>query len=356
MKIDIYAHICPQKFVDIMNKKNNSWEKIAGTSRLNGGTALFETEKRLEIMKPYEDYVQVLTPTGQVLEPFFPPEEANAWNRDFNDCVAEIVSQHPDKFVAAAASIQLGDVDAALKEIERCIEKLGFKGIHLHTPIFPYDSNNPGYNYDTMKPLDSPEFMPIYEAMSKYNLPIWIHPVGQGGVPNYPGENRGKYALFHVFGWPMESAMAMGRIVCSGILMKYPNLKFIIHHIGSAIVPALAGRIANEFDKFKAIGRLKYDKPEDDPFLLKNAAEYFKMFYADTAIYGDPYGLECGYYFFSPERVVFGTDFSYDLANGDKFIYKTIESVWKMRVSDADKKAIFEDNAKRILRLEDNSQ
>ena len=276
MKIDIFAHICPQKYVDILNKKNNSWEKIAGTSRLNGGPALFDTQTRLEVMKPYEDYAQVLTPTGQILEPFFPPAQADEWNRVFNDCVMEVTNQYPDKFVAAVASIQLGDIDAALRETERTL-KMGFKGIHLHTPIFPYDAGRPGYNYDIIKPLDSPEFMPIYQMMAKYDLPVWIHPVGMGGVPAYPGERRGKYALFHVFGWPIESAMAMGRIVCSGILMKYPNLKFVIHHIGSAIVPALGGRIANEFDKFKAIGVLKYEKPEDDPFIKKNAADYFKM-------------------------------------------------------------------------------
>jgi len=150
-----------------------------------------------------------------------------------------------------------------------------------------------------MKPIDSPEFMPIYESMSKHNLPIWIHPVGQGGVPVYSGEERGKYILYHVFGWPLESAVAMGRLVCSGILAKYPDLRFIIHHCGSGIVPALAGRIDNEFDKFRSTGVLECHHPgEEDLFRNKRAVDYFRMFYGDTALYGDMAGLMCGYDFF----------------------------------------------------------
>ncbi len=306
-------------------------------------------------MDRYEDYAQVLVPSGQVLEAFFSPKDSAYLVQVFNDAVAEITQKHPDRFVAAVAALPLNNIDAALKEIDRTIKELGFKGILLHTPIFAYEEGRPielGYNYNTMKPIDSPEFMPIYESMARHNLPIWIHPVGQGGVPVYSGEKRGKYVLSHVFGWPIESAMAMGRLICSGIMTKYPNLRFIIHHCGSGIVPALAGRIANEFDKFKAIGVLKFDQPgEEDPFKNKNAADYFRMFYADTALYGGTSGLMCGHEFFGAEHIVFGTDFPYDLAGGDKFIKKTVDAIYRMAVSDADKKMIFEDNARRILHL-----
>lgn len=250
----------------------------------------------------------------------------------------------------------MNNIDAALKEIDRAINELGFKGIHIHTPIYSYEEGRPtelGYNYETVKPIDSPELMPIYESMSRYNLPIWIHPVGQGGVPVYSGEERGKYILYHVFGWPLESAVAMGRLVCSGILAKYPNLRFIIHHCGSGIVPALAGRIDNEFDKFWSTGILKWEQPgEKDPFRTKRAVDYFRMFYADTALYGDVAGLMCGYDFFGAEHILFGTDFPYDLANGAKWIRKTADAIYQMPISDADKKRIFEDNAKRILHLD----
>ena len=67
---------------------------------------------------------------------------------------------------------------------------------------------------------------------------------------------------------------------------------------------------------------------------------------------GSVAGLECGHDFFGAEHIVFGTDFPFDLANGDKLINQAIDAVNQMRISDADKKLIFEDNAKRILHLD----
>jgi len=356
MKIDVFAHICPQKFIDTFAKQAVSWEKVAKTSPILGGPALWDIDIRLRVMDRYEDYVQVLVPTGEVVEPFFSPKDTAYLTKIFNDAAAEIITKYPDKFVGAVAALPMNNVDAALDEIDRAIDELGFKGILLHTPVYMYEEGRPvelDYNYEAMRPLDSPEFAPIYEIMSKYNLPIWIHPVGQGGVPHYSGEKRGKYALHHVFGWPIESAVAMGRLVSSGILSKYPNLRFIIHHCGSGIVPALAGRIEHEFDKFRYAGILKWEQPsEEDPLQTKPVVDYFKMFYADTSLYGDTSGLMCGYDFFGAEHMVFGTDFPYDLASGDKFIKKTIDAIYRMAVSDVDKKRIFEDNAKRILHLD----
>jgi predicted TIM-barrel fold metal-dependent hydrolase len=354
LKIDVFAHITPQKFIDAFAKKPVSWEVVARTSPAFGKGSLVDLNKRLEVMDRYEDYVQVLTPTGQVIEPWYGPKDTPELSRIFNDSVAEIIAKHPDKFIAGVAQIPINNIDATMKEIERCIKDLGFKGILLHTPIYQYEEGRPiekGYNFETMKPIDSPEFMPIYELMNKHNLPIWIHPVGWGGVPVYKGEERGTFALSHIFGWPIESAVAMGRIIGRGILQKYPKLKFVIHHCGSALVPALAGRIANEVDKFRAAGILKGVTPETDPFKNKNAADYYRMFYADTALYGDTAGLICGYDFFGPEHILFGTDFPYDMAGGDKFTKKTIDAVYKMAVSDADKKMIFEDNARRIMQM-----
>ena len=358
MKIDLFAHICPKHFMDAFAKTRRGlrWEDVTGDARIQGGPVLWDVEKRLEIMDRYEDYFQVLIPVAEVVEPFFGPEDAAFLARSFNDAVAEIVSKHPDRFLGAVATLPLNNIDAALDEIDRTVGKMGFKGVCVHTPVFGYDekrSLDQGLNYETMKPLDSQEFMPIYERMSAYRLPIWIHPLGMGGVPVYQGEARGKYLLHHVFGWPLESAMAMGRLVCSGVLAKYPNLRFVVHHCGSGIVPVLAGRIDNEFDKHISVGLMNWgDSGAENIFEKKRAVDYFRMFYGDTALYGGVEGLDCGHAFFGPEHIVFGTDAPMDLSGGDKYIKKTIDAVHHMKVSDADKALIFSGNAKRILHLD----
>lgn len=353
MKIDIFAHICPQKFIDACAKTKIGWDKFSKDAQILTGPVLSDINKRLEIMSRYEDYVQVLVPVAEVVESFFSPKDSAYLAQAFNDALAEIVNKHPDKFVAAVATLPMNNVDAAVKEIDRAINDLGFKGVYLHTPLFVYQEGRPvelGLNYETIKPIDSPEFMPIYESMSKHNLPIWIHPFGQGAVPVYSGEPRGKYGLHHIFGWPIESAMAMSRLICGGILAKYPNLKFIIHHCGSMIVPALASRIDEEFESYGIGGAYNWD--EKGVFKTKRAIDYYKMFYGDTALYGGEDQLELGYKFFGPEHVLFGTDYPFDRVGGDRFIKKTIDAIYKMNISDADKQLIFEGNARRILHLD----
>ncbi|MFC2014169.1 amidohydrolase family protein [Chloroflexota bacterium] len=352
MKIDMYAHFCPKKFIDYFSKHIVSWEKLPKGFQTVAMPMMWDVDRRLEVMDRYEDYVQVLFPSGLTAVTFCSPKDAASLAQVYNDAMAEIVSKYPDKFVGAIAYLPINNIDAALKEIDRAINELDFKGIALNTPM--YERKKPFEPGDEItKPIDSPELMPIYESMSKHKLPIWIHPSGTGGVPAYHGEERGKYGLFHVFGWPLESAMAMGRLVCSGILTRYPNLRFIIHHCGSAIVPALAGRLDNHFDYLSRVEGMKWGQPGgEDPFEVKRPVDYFRMFYADTALYGDSAGLMCGYDFFGVEHILFGTDYPWDIEGGDKYIRLTINAVNRMNISDADKEKIFEGNAKQIMRLE----
>ena len=359
MKIDMFSHAVPQKYVDSFVKNNErgiSFSKISGDAEVLGRPVLFDVNKRIEVMERYEDYTQVLVPICEVFEPFMNPKDTAKLASSFNDALSEWFDKYPKNFVGAAATIPMNNVDAALREIERVITQLGFKGIVMHTPVYQYEEGTPiekGLNFETMKPLDSPEFWPIYEAMSKHDLPIWIHPFGLAGVPAYKGEPRGKYMLFHIFGWPIETMMAMSRLVCSGVLAKYPNLRFITHHCGSMIVPGLASRIDEEFDRFVYSGALNWAKlGQESTFKVRRPIEYYKMFYGDTALYGGADALDCGFKFFGPEHIVFGTDFPMDMDKGTKFLDWTIEAVNKMNISDAHRQLIFEGNARRILRLD----
>ena len=355
MKIDVFAHVCPKRFIDYFSEHVMNWEKLVGVDKLAVSPPMWDIDMRLRIMDRYEGYVQVLGPTQPAAETFCTPEEAPEVARVYNDAMAEIVSKHPDKFVGAVAYLPLNNIDATLKEIDRTINKLGFKGILLDTPIYTLKKpGDPayGYDYENMKPIDLPEFMPIYESMAKHKLPIWIHPKGEGGLPICRGEDRSKYGLPLVMGWPVESAMAMTRLVCSGILAKYPDLKVITHHCGSSIIPALAGRLDNLSYFSQALERDGEQAGGENPFEIKRPEDYFRMFYADTALYGDVSALMMGFNFFGVEHILFGTDANYGKENGEQFIRQTIDSVYRMNVSDADKEKIFEGNAKRLLRLD----
>ncbi len=261
-----------------------------------------------------------------------PPVEsiANARNASelaaiANDDMAELITKHPDRFLAAVACLPMNNIDAALREADRAIGDLGFKGVQIYTPI-------------NGKPIDSPEFMALYEKMAEYDLPIWIHPTRGRDTPDYSSEDYSRYRIFAMFGWPYETAVAMARLVFSGVLEKYPNIKFITHHCGS-MVPYFGQRIAS-------FGRTIVPRQG----MTKPPIEYFKMFYGDTALSGSTLGLTCGYAFFGAEHLLFGTDMPFGDEYGDP-CGRIISSVESMDIPDSDKRKIFAGNARRLLRL-----
>ena len=86
--------------------------------------------------------------------------------------------------------------------------------------------------------------------------------------------------------------------------------------------------------------------------LKKPPIAYFKDFYADTALNGNPAALACGYDFFGPERTVFATDFPYDNENGERFTREVINAIDSLDTSLEEKEMIYHVNAEKILHLE----
>lgn len=334
MKIDIYAHIMPRKYVDrlakhISNKASEVYESIR---------TLWNLEERFQIMDKYGDMMQVLTPTGPPVELVTQPKESSELAKLYNDEMAELVAKYPSRFVAATACLPMNNIDAALEEGHRAITELGFKGIMIHTPI--YDSGP-----TITKPLDLPELMPLYQMMSGYDLPIWLHPIREPSMPDYTIENESKYGIYHIFGWPYETTVAMTRLVFSGVLKKYPDLKIITHHCG-AMVPYLAERVTGLYEYHGVRRRAKFAEK-----LSRPPTEYFRMFYNDTAIYGNTPALMCAYAFFGIKRLLFGTDVPWDAELGNRYTRDTIDAIEHMDIPNSEKEEIFQGNARALLNL-----
>jgi len=330
MKIDIFPHIIPAKYKEALYKIAPPGFYIQDV--IETLPPLFDLEHRFRIMDKFEGLTQVLTLSSPPPEAIADSEKAVDLAKLANDEMAELVLKYPDRFVAAVACLPMNNIDAALGEVDRAINDLNFKGIQVNTP-----AND--------KPLDSPEFLPLYEKMAQYNLPIWIHPERHVDFADYKTEKRSKYMIFHVFGWPYETAAAMARLVFSGILEKYPILKFITHHCGS-MVPYFEQRIIGAYDHAEMLRGAKYKQG-----LTKPPIDYFKMFYFDTAIYGSTPGLMCAHAFCGVDHLLFATDFPYDSQLGERYIRQTIQSIEQMDISVLEKRKIFEENARKLLRL-----
>ncbi|HVP76302.1 MAG TPA: amidohydrolase family protein [Thermodesulfobacteriota bacterium] len=258
-KIDIFCHIVPAKYKEALLKKaSRPSYYLENTKAL---PALSDLDLRFKAMDKYEGYRQVLGMGAPPVELVASSKEAADLARMGNDEMAELLNKYPDRFLAAIAGLPMNDVDASLREMERAFKELKFKGVQIYSSI-------------DRKPLDRPEFLVIYEKLSEYDLPLFLHPVRDRDVPDYPDEKSAKYTAFLQFGWPYETTMAMSRLVLSGIMEKYSNLKVVVHHCG-AMLPFFAKRAL-----------LGVPEPGEVAKLIHPPLDYYKKFYGDTVLGG----------------------------------------------------------------------
>jgi aminocarboxymuconate-semialdehyde decarboxylase len=328
--VDAYAHVSPPRYTDILRKDFPGFYN----NLLGGCTPLYDMDARFRIMDKYPEVVQVLT-VGPVppLEAFADSSRSVDLARLANDEMAELVGKYRDRFVAAIALLPMNDMDAAVREAERTINELGFRGLYVHSNV-------------NGKPLDSEEFMPLYEIASKYSLPVYIHPWRGDDFPDYRSEDGSKYLIASVFGWPYETTAAMTRLVFSGIMDRFPDLKVVTHH-GGGMVPYYEQRIHQHHGSRTMSSRGAYIRG-----FKKTPIEYYKSFYADTAIHGNTPALMLAYHFFGAGHLLFGADMPLgDYYFGLRSYRQTINAIAAMDISDEEKQQILAENALQLLRL-----
>jgi len=337
-RLDIFPHIFPREFFERM--KGIAAQKpalAANIKRWLNIPVLWDLDARIRMMKKWPGYQQVLTLSLPAIEFIADENESPALARLANDGMAEIVKARPDLFPCFVASLPLNNVQASLDEIDRAVGELGAKGIQIFTNM-------------NGRPMDDAEFFPVFERMSKkYDLPIWVHPVRTARFADYPGEQKSKYEIWWLFGWPYETSAFMARMVFSQMFEKLPNLKIITHHLG-AMVPFLSHRVGYGMDQ---LGSRTSDEDYEGlrKRMKKRPVDFFKMFYNDTSINGWSSGIRCGLDFFGSKHVLFGSDCPFDPEGGPLFIRETFKAIDSLKLSKEDRRRIYFGNAKSLLKM-----
>ena len=240
-KIDLEVHFATQGWVDALSS-NPGYPKLA-KDPVTGNRRLYY---QADAAEPYPDAlleklldigagriaamdaagidVAVLSLTAPGIEQL-EPTWATKLAREANDELAAAIAKYPDRFMGYAALCPK-DADAACKELERCVKELGFKGWKTHC--------NYGDSY-----IDEKQYWPIMAKCAELDVPIYLHPT----VPKI--KEFWTYGLALAgpgFGFGMETALAMFRLVLSGVFDAYPNLKVGVGHYGEGL-PFLLDRV-----------------------------------------------------------------------------------------------------------------
>lgn len=270
---------------------------------------------REEILKKSGIDKQVLTFTspGTHIES---PEKAVKLARIVNDIFAKIISERKEWFTALA-TLPLNDPSASVKELEYSVSHLGLKGAMLFS------------NVNGMA-LSDERYWPLYEKAEELQAVLYIHPIYPVGV-----EAMTEYWLMPLVGFTFDTTLAAAKLIFSGVVEKFPGIKWILAHLGGAI-PYLAERLDRGYYAFQ----------ECRKNIRKPPSQYLKGFYYDTVNF-DPGALKLAIDFAGPDHLLAGSDYPHQIGS----LEKMVESIGKMNISEEEKAGVAGENAVRLLGL-----
>jgi aminocarboxymuconate-semialdehyde decarboxylase len=235
--------------------------------------------------------------------------------RIVNDGLAEWVSQKPDRFVALG-TVPMPDGEEAATELERCVRKLGFKGVQILTNV-------------AGKELSDPAFAPFWKKAEELGALVVVHPNGFTHA-----ERLRRFYFNNVIGNPLETTIALHYLIFDGVLERHPNLKILAVH-GGGYLGAYWGRIDHAWG---ARSDCHADLPHPP-------TTYLRKVYFDTVVFTADQ-LEALVKTFGADRILLGTDYPFDMGE-----YDPIAHVLSADFDDDAVEKIVGGNAVRLLNL-----
>jgi predicted TIM-barrel fold metal-dependent hydrolase len=241
-----------------------------------------------------------------------------------NNHLAEAVRRHPSRF-AGFAALPTAAPDIAADELERMVREHGFKGALINGHI-------------RGRYLDDQFFWPILERAEALQVPLYLHPtpppqpvIAASYMGNYAPEVAVGLATA-AWGWHIETAIHVLRLILSGAFDRYPSLQLVIGHLGETL-PFMLPRL----DLALPTQVTKRDRPIG-AYLRENLHYTFSGFnYTPTFL---DLLLQVGV-----DRIMFSADYPFaSMAQAHAFLDQ-------LPVSPADKERIAHGNAERLLRL-----
>ena len=293
-------------------------EMVRILDRITNGRLDDAGERRIRRMDEAGIDVQVLSQVSPAAQGF-DRETAIRFARDDNDLLGELVKQYPTRFFGFA-TLPTQDPAAAADELERTVKTFGFKGALIN-----------GHTQDHY--LDEKQFWAIFECAQSLDVPIYIHPSAlpqpamEAYFKDYP-ELAGP-----AWGWGIDTGTHLLRVIASGVLDAYPNVRVLVGHMGE-MIPFHFKRIQRGM-RVMQNARMKRTLPE-----------YFRdnIFITTSGVF-EQASLDCAISTIGIDNVLFSVDDPF----GDN--HEAVSFLKSASLTDADREKLAHANAERILKI-----
>lgn len=244
-------------------------------------------------------------------------------SREANDFLAQAISAHPDRF-AGFAALPLSNPAEAVRELERAVKSLGFRGVLVNGMVHG-------------RFVDDPAFEPVLACAEALSAPIYLHPSfpPQGVMEAYYGglpATQSWGMATAAWGWHSETGIHVLRLVISGVLDRHPGLQLIIGHMGE-MLPFMLARADQVLTPLS-------------PTLRQRVADYFQTnIWITTSGFFTHAPLQCALSVVGADRIIFAVDYPFSANKAGRAFLDSAA------ISQADRIKIAHRNAERLLRL-----
>ena len=323
MRIDCQSHVFPQSYIEILAQNphppqvvprgDESLITYGDVQQFRLRAEKYDPKTKLEDMNRAGIDISVIS-TNIPGPCMLAPELALKGAQALNNFIADVIARYPGRF-AGLASLPWQNPDDAITEMDRAKEELDFRGVML-------------YSHIGGRPVDHPDFAPVYANAEAKGLPIVLHPT----VPTW-GEAIKDHWMIPMMGLQVDTSFALLRLILGGILERHPRLQVVMPHVGG-VLPYMIGRIDHQTE---VMGRGREN-------ITQPPSEYLRRIYLDIVSPSEQ-ALHYAYQFSGPDRLVFGTDHPWV----EPQIF--IDLIEGMDISAEAKAKIFGTNTKTLFKL-----
>jgi aminocarboxymuconate-semialdehyde decarboxylase len=326
MIIDTHSHYFPLELIEEIRKgeafdglsitQNGNKELVCHRqgARYTLAKEFYDLDAKLEKMDKLEIDISILSIAPTLFMYWTEESEGNHFCKRMNDCLAEYTAGSKERIIGLA-TVPLQNPDLAAKELRRSVKELGFRGAQIGTAVEGV-------------PLDDLRFEPLFSEASKLGVPLFLHPYAVGKRPGLED-----FQLNNLVGNPLDTCVAAARMIFSGFLDRYPDLKMILPH-GGGYLPYQIGRMDRGF----------HARAGKNLNLLEPSA-YLKRFFYDTILF-ESQPLEFLYGLVGAERLLVGTDIPFDVADVN---FK--QNINALDIPQREKEQIFFRNAQELFHI-----